>query len=114
MIHVVFQQSDIAALRKSFELDKSLSGDILQIKDDFAVGPISNIFSLEGIETRMDWWREILKNGDYQGKVDSGEIDDNKTVYDLKQKLQEDQTIEVWIWAAQNKHDVSLYLNTGE
>ena len=44
MIHIVFQHADVAALKKSFELDESLRGDIVEIKDDFAVGPITNIF----------------------------------------------------------------------
>ena len=39
MIHIVFQEADIEALQKSFELDETLRADIVQIKDDFAVGP---------------------------------------------------------------------------
>ena len=48
MIHVVFQQADVEALQKSFELDESMKGDILEIKDDFAVGPIKDIYNPEG------------------------------------------------------------------
>ena len=48
MIHIVFQEADIEALRKSFELDESLVGDIVQIKDDFAVGPLVNIYTEDG------------------------------------------------------------------
>ena len=41
MIHIVFQEADIAALEKSFELDETLRADIVQIKDDFADAAIS-------------------------------------------------------------------------
>ena len=110
MIHIVFNTADIEALAKSFDLDETLRGEIVQIKDDFAVGPIKNIFSTEGIETRKQWWRDVLADGDYHGIVDDGSVeDDNKTVASLIEKLQNDPEEKIWIWAAQNKHDVSGY-----
>lgn len=109
MIHIVFQEADIAALQKSFELDESLTGEIIQIKDDFAVGPLGDIYTQEAIDFRKDWWRKVLAGGDYDGLVDNGTIDDQSTVADLIQRLREDQNLDVWIWAAQNKHDVCSY-----
>ena len=109
MIHIVFQEADIAALKKSFDLDETFLGDIIQIKDEFAVGPIANIFSEEGIEGRKQWWREVLEGGDYEGLVDNGEIDDDKTVKELIERLTDNPEEIVWIWAAPNKHDVSGY-----
>ena len=109
MIHVVFQEADIEALRKSFELDSSMEGEIIQIKDDFAVGPLENIYSEEGIAARKAWWQEVLAGGDYQGLVESGKIDDDKTVKELVEKLENNPDEKLWIWAAQNKHDVSGY-----
>jgi hypothetical protein len=109
MIHIVFQEADIEALRKSFQLDPALEGEIIQIKDDFAVGPIHDIYTEEGIAARKDWWREVLAGGDYQGLVDEGNIDDDKTVRELIDKLTSQPEEKLWIWAAQNKHDVSGY-----
>lgn len=109
MIHIVFQHADTAALKKSFELDETLRGDIVEIKDDYAVGPITDIFSEEGIELRKQWWREVLAGGDYDGKVDTGEVDDKKTVSELIERLKNNQEETVWIWTAPNKHDVSGY-----
>ena len=80
MIHIVFQEADIEALRKSFELDESLVGDIVQIKDDFAVGPLVNIYTEDGAEARRLWWRDVLAGGDYDGHADGGHVDDRKTV----------------------------------
>lgn len=109
MIHIVFQEPDIAVLQQAIELDTSLTGDIILIKDDFAVGPIHDLFHEEGIEQRKQWWREVLTGGELDGRVDDGSVDDAKTVAELKQRLQERPEEDCWIWAAQNKHDVSGY-----
>ncbi|GGA82456.1 DUF1835 domain-containing protein [Puia dinghuensis] len=110
MIHIVFQHNDVEVLRKAFELEPSFQGEVVEIQDEFAVGPIAGIYSAEGIEARKQWWREVLAGGDYDGLVDNGNTgDDNSTVESLKQRLAEDAKEVVWIWAAQNKHDVSGY-----
>jgi hypothetical protein len=109
MIHIVFNEADVDVLKKAIELDATLEGDVLQVKDDYAVGPIANIYTAEGIELRKQWWREVLSGGDYDGTVDKGEVDDNKMVQDLIEQLKSDTALQVWIWAAQNKHDVSGY-----
>ena len=109
MIHIVFQEADVPALEKSFELDESMKGEIMEIKDEFAVGPIKDIYSTAGIEARKQWWREILAGGDYGRLADDGHVDDQKTVQELTGKLQTNSDEIVWIWAAQNKHDVSGY-----
>ena len=109
MIHIVFQQNDVDTLEKAIKLDNTLQGEVIQIKDDFAVGPLLNIYSKEGIETRKQWWREVLAGSEYEGKVDSREIDDLKTAIQLTDALRENEEEVAWIWAAQNKHDVSGY-----
>ena len=110
MIHIVFQRNDVEVLKEAMQLDNSLQGEVIQIADDFAVGPIKDIFSDEGWELRRQWWRDILAGGDYNGTVDNGSVaDDNKTVAALIEKLQNDAEEKIWIWAAQNKHDVCGY-----
>jgi hypothetical protein len=109
MIHIVFQEADVAALQKSFELDESMRGDIMEIKDEFAVGPIKDIYNPVAVESRKQWWRDILAGGDYAGIVDEGDVDDQETVRELTERLKNDTDEIVWIWAAQNKHDVSGY-----
>lgn len=109
MIHIVFEEANIEALRKSFELDSSLEGDIISIQDDYAVGPLTDIYTEEGIKNRHEWWRDILQGNHYEGIADDGHVDDNKEVAQLKAKLLKNPEEVVWIWAAQNKHDVSGY-----
>lgn len=109
MVHIVFEEANIEALRKSFELDSSLQGDIFSIKDDFAVGPLRDIYTEKGILNRHQWWRDVLHGGHYDGIADDGHVDDNKEVAELKTKLIEDPKKAVWIWVTQNKHDVAGY-----
>ncbi|HEX6427881.1 MAG TPA: DUF1835 domain-containing protein, partial [Niastella sp.] len=109
MIHIVFNAPDVDVLKKAIELDETLQGEVIQIKDDYAVGPIKDIYTDEGLEARKQWWRDVLAGGDYEGKVDAGEVDDMKTVVDLIVSLALNPEEIVWIWAAQNKHDVSGY-----
>ena len=78
MIHLVFNEGDVEVLQKAIELDETLQGDVIQVKDDYAVGPLDNIYSEKGIEERRQWWRDILAGGDYEGHVDDGKVDDNK------------------------------------
>lgn len=109
MIHIVFNEADVDVLKKAIELDEKLQGDVLQVKDDYAVGPLAGIYTVEGIEARKQWWREVLAGGDSDGKVDTGDVDDNKLIVDLLERLNNEPGEIVWIWAAQNKHDVSGY-----
>jgi hypothetical protein len=109
MIHIVFNEADIKVLEQAIELDDTLKGEIVQIKDDYAVGPLQNIYIGEGIENRKNWWREVLSGGDYDGKVDHGEVDDYKIVAELVGTMRRDEEEIIWVWAAQNKHDVCGY-----
>lgn len=109
MIHIVFNQPDVDVLQRAIELDESLQGEVIQIKDDYAVGPLQNCYVGEGIEARKEWWREVLTGSEYEGKVDSGEIDDYKTAAELVGTMRRNEEEQIWIWAAQNKHDVSGY-----
>jgi hypothetical protein len=109
MIHIVFNEADVDVLKSAIELDPSMQGEVIQIKDDYAVGPVKNIYLGEGIEARKEWWRQILSGGDYDGLVEKGVVDDYKTVAELVGTLRRNPDEKVWIWAAQNKHDVSGY-----
>ena len=109
MIHIVFNEADIAVLKQAIEMDDTLQGNVIQIKDDFAVGPLNDLYVSAGIEIRKQWWREVLAGGDYDGKADDSNIDDYKTVSELIETMRLEEKEMVWIWAAQNKHDVSGY-----
>ncbi|RXK61522.1 DUF1835 domain-containing protein [Lacibacter luteus] len=109
MIHIVFNEADIDVLQKAIELDETLQGEVLQVEDDYAVGPLKDIYTEEGITARRAWWKEVLTGTDLEKKVDEGDVDDNKLIAFIVERLQKDEEEKVWIWAAQNKHDVSGY-----
>lgn len=109
MIHIVFNEADVTILQQAIELDETLQGEVLLVRDDYAVGPVKDIYTAEGIEARKNWWREVLSGGDGDGHVDKGIVDDNQLVAELIEKINADEEEKVWIWSAQNKHDVSGY-----
>lgn len=107
MIHIVFQEADINVLQKAFELDESMAGEILHVKDDFAVGPIESIYDAEGYQSRRDWWKQLLEFSPYIEQLDI--VDDKLTVHNLLRQLDSDPALQVWIWMGQNQHDVCGY-----
>ena|SRR5436190_8389993 len=108
MIHIVFQQDDVQVLKQAIELDENLNGEIIEIKDEWGVGPLKNIDTHEGWNARLNWWRELLKDSPYGEKL-VGSFDDRETVKALKEKLDADPELQVWIWMGQNQHDVTGY-----
>ena len=85
MIHIVFEESNVEVLSKAFELDPSMKGDIIEIKDDFAVGPIVDIYDTYGYQIRRDWWKELLEFTPYKEQLDLA--DDKLTVFNLLKRL---------------------------
>jgi len=106
MLHIVFQQSDVDTLQEAIKLDENLQGEIVEIKDELAVGPIADIYETEGYQARRDWWKKVLENSPYTEQLNI--IDDKLTVHQLKEKLK-DESQQAWIWMAPNQHDVCGY-----
>ena len=107
MIHLVFNTADIAALEAAIELDESLAGKVVEIKDDYAVGPLLDIYDTEGYQARRDWWKDVLEFSPYTDQLDI--VDDKLTVHQLINALNHDENETIWIWMGQNAHDVSGY-----
>jgi len=107
MIHLVFNTADIAAIEAAIELDETLAGKVIEIKDDYAVGPILEIHETEGYQTRRDWWQNVLAFSPYSEQLDI--VDDKLTVNQIVNTLNHDENEVLWIWMGQNAHDVSGY-----
>ncbi len=107
MIHIVFETANIASLQAAIELDVSLQGEILEIKDDYAVGPLGDIYGSEGYQARRDWWKQVLEFSPYAEQLDI--VDDKLTVHNLLKTLDEQPEEIVWVWMGQNQHDVCGY-----
>ena len=107
MIHLVFNTADIASIEEAIALDDSLAGKVVEIKDDYAVGPILDIYETEGYQVRRDWWKNILEHSPYEEQLDI--VDDKLTVHQLIESLEANPEEEVWFWMGQNAHDVCGY-----
>lgn len=106
MIHIVFQQADVNVLQQAIALDETLQGDIFEIKDDYAVGPIADCFTPEGWQNRKSFWEKVIEFSPYTDQLNI--VDDRLTVHHVKQRLDEEEE-SLWIWMAQNSHDVCGY-----
>ena len=108
MIHIVFNASEVNLMREVFKLDETLSGEVIQVKDDFAVGPLVDIETSDGWNARVSWWRELLKNSPYENDQVTF-FDDRQTINDIIERLNNNSSEQVWIWMGQNQHDVCGY-----
>jgi hypothetical protein len=109
MIHVVFQAADVDVLKKAMDLDSSMQGEVIEIKDDYAVGSIRNIYEEEGYEFRQQWWKDLIQHSPYNRDQLMAWVNDPGVVIDLKNLLEQNEKEEVWIWMGQNQHDVCGY-----
>ena len=107
MLHIVFQHADVNLLNEAMKLDESLQGEVIEIKDEWGVGPLKDIDTDDGWEARISWWKELLVGPPYEKNL--GTFDDRETVRSIKEKLDADETLEAWIWMGQNQHDVTGY-----
>ncbi len=108
MIHIVFNESEVELMKQVIELDETMSGDVIQIRDDYAAGPLSALDTEEGWQSRLNWWKDLLSYSHYQ-ESQVHHFDDRETVQLLKSKLDENPDEELWIWMGQNQHDVCGY-----
>ncbi|RYY65101.1 MAG: DUF1835 domain-containing protein, partial [Chitinophagaceae bacterium] len=108
MTHLVFQPADAAILQKAMELDESLQGAIVEIKDDYAVGPLYGNDE-ESWQARRDWWKGLWEASPYGAAESLPMVDDKMTVHGLKRSLDDEPKEELWIWMGQNAHDVCGY-----
>jgi hypothetical protein len=108
MIHIVFNESEVDLMKQVIEQDETLAGEVVQIKDDYAVGPLAGIDTEEGWQARLTWWMGLLENSSYAG-TNTVKFDDRETVKGLKEKLAANPEEQIWIWMGQNQHDVTGY-----
>ncbi len=107
MTHIVFNESEVALMQEVMTLDETMSGEVLLIRDDFAVGPLTQLDTEEGWLARLSWWNQISQGSPYG--ENTGSFDDRQTVAAIKEKLTANPEEELWIWMGQNQHDVTGY-----
>lgn len=108
MIHIVFNEVEVNLMQEVMTQDGSLQGEVILIRDDYAVGPLEGLDTEEGWKARQDWWLEKLDGSPYS-KETAAAIDDRETVKALIEKLNGNPEEQVWLWMGQNQHDVCGY-----
>ena len=66
-----------------------------------------DIYETEGYQQRRDWWKQVLEYSPYTEQLNI--VEDKLTVHNLINRLTENPEELVWIWMAQNAHDVCGY-----
>lgn len=107
MIHVVFNESEVDLMKQVMELDETLKGEVMLIRDDFAVGPLADLDTDAGWNARAEWQKSLLAGSPYSHGP--GLFDDRETVKDIRARLDARPEEELWIWMGQNQHDVTGY-----
>lgn len=108
MLHIVFNESETDLMKQVIELDETMAGDVVLIRDDFAVGPLVQLDTEEGWQARVQWWQNLAQGSPY-GEGLAGSFDDRETVKELCAKMEANSEEEIWIWMGQNQHDVCGY-----
>jgi uncharacterized protein DUF1835/uncharacterized protein DUF3658 len=108
MIHIVFNASEVNLMKEVIKLDETLSGEVIQVKDDFAVGPLAELGTSDGWNARVSWWQQLLKYSPYENDPVTF-FDDRQSVSKIKAQLTTNSIEQVWIWMGQNQHDVCGY-----
>jgi hypothetical protein len=110
MKHIVFNEADVAVLEQAIVLEPAMAGEVVLIRDDYAVGPLYAPGQAAGWQKRRAWWQHLLSvaaPAEADALLDM--VNDKQVLHGLTTALQADEAECLWIWAAQNKHDVSGY-----
>lgn len=110
--HLVLQPAAAAVLEQSFEINDSIKGDVVSIKEDYSVGSVRNLSEADGWQQRKEFWKE-LQSREVAESEESDALQymqqDRLALHTLKKKLYENENLHVWIWMGQNERDVCGY-----
>jgi hypothetical protein len=107
MFHILFDSRGAGLLSAAMDMDESLDGESIVIRDDYSVGPIRDLFSEEGGEERKKWWAYI-REGEKESGTSGGESD-GTILRNVLQRMKEEEFDQIWIWVAPNAKDVCGY-----
>lgn len=110
MFHIVFESRGAELLSAAMDIDESLDGETVIIRDDYAVGPLEDLFSESGQDARSHWWKQIQSPAGNTASTEMTEVfSDAESVQKMLHRMREEEFDEIWIWIAPNAKDVSGY-----
>ena len=102
--HIVVGDEAAKPLSTAIEMDASMSGRVLALKDLLQLGPIERIEGQSFSKLRSEWWQEQLP------EMNSGvEVSDLEQILDLSNTLNQNSADTIWFWMAPNAADVCAY-----
>jgi len=109
MFHFVFDPRGAENLNAAMDMDESLDGETILIRDDYSAGPIQDLFSESGQTLRKKWWEEIRDEGKEFSAEGVDKVGDSIMVNKILQRMEEEEFDQIWIWMAPNSKDVCGY-----
>lgn len=109
MFHIVFDARGAEGLSAAMDMDDSLDGETILIRDDYSIGPLRDIFTEQGQENRRQWWSSISDGHDVQSGEGTDEESDSLKLQRVIQRMGEEEFDQIWIWVAPNAKDVCGY-----
>ncbi len=109
MFHIVFDSDGAALLNAAMDLDMTLDGETILIKDDYSLGPIQNLFNEKGREERFSWWNTIREDAKIAGPHEIKEEADSAVLTKIIRRMEDEEFDQIWIWVAPNAKDVCGY-----
>ena len=109
MFHIVFDSHGAEGLSAAMDMDDSLDGETILIRDDYSVGPIHDLFLDLGREERRKWWSAIQAESGSAFPAGTGEESDAIHLQRIADRMTEEEFDQIWIWVAPNARDVCGY-----
>jgi hypothetical protein len=109
MFHFVFDSRGAENLNAAMDMDESLDGETVLVRDDYSVGPIQDLFSESGLTMRKKWWEEISEEGKDLSRQGIEQDGDSKALTNILQRMGEEEFDQIWIWMAPNPKDICGY-----
>jgi hypothetical protein len=109
MFHIVFDSIGAGLLSTAMDMDEALDGETILIKDDYSVGPLSDLFSESGRRERKEWWTLIRAEEKDSPAEESAVDSDSENLLKIVQRMEAEEFDQIWIWIAPNARDVCGY-----
>ncbi|HVY76318.1 MAG TPA: DUF3658 domain-containing protein [Puia sp.] len=105
MFHIVFHPRDTEVLNAAMDMDEALDGELVCLSDNYALGPIADLSTVEGAVLRRQWWLELS----VQPADNDPLTADHANIGAMINRMREEEFDRIWIWVAPNARDLSGY-----
>lgn len=102
--HIVVGDMAAAPLREAMDMEPSMAGEVIPLRDILHVGPIKKAPGQSFSELRTQFWKEVVN--DEKQEI---QVDDLERLLQVTTKLHNNPEEVVWLWMAPWAADVCAY-----